>query len=93
MSAARTIVRGLLVVVAVGVTIGTVSNVFLDDAEVRAEAARVACGAEGCAGAPTRVERTPIAERIELVTRARRTVDVVCTRRAVLFGPYECRRE
>jgi hypothetical protein len=93
MAAARTIVRGLLVVAAVAVTIGTVSNVFVDDAEVRAEAARVACGAEGCAGGPTRVERTPIAERLELVTRARRTVDIVCTRRAVLFGPYECRRE
>ncbi len=90
--APRSIVRVLLVVVALGVTVASVSNVFLDDSEVRALAARAACGAEGCAGGgPTRVDRTPLGESFDFVTRARRTVTIECARRAILAGPYDCR--
>ncbi len=89
----RKIVRWLLVLAAIGVSLGAAVNVYGDDAAVRLEAEGVACP-RGCPKA-TQVsyERSPVAETITYVSGGGEIVRVSCTRAAVLVGPYSCARE
>jgi hypothetical protein len=84
--------RIILLIVAVGVSIACILNVYGDDAEVRSEAEGVACP-RGCPKASgLRVERSPIAETITY-TMPGGTLTVRCARAAVLAGPYFCEKE
>lgn len=77
---------------ALGVAGASVSNVLLDNAEVRALAEATACNKTACHG-PTRVERTPFGQTFDFVTKTHTTVTVRCTRSLILVGAYSCARE
>jgi hypothetical protein len=82
---------------ALGVAAASVSNVLLDNAEVRALAEATACGSlvsPACAGqGPTRIERTPFGQTFDFVTKTHATITVRCTRSLILVGAYSCARE
>jgi hypothetical protein len=82
-------VRIVLIVAVIAVTIGSVLNVFADDAAVRSAAEAVACPG-GCKRASSMsVERSPIAETVDYEMPGG-IIHVRCMRAAVLFGPYTC---
>lgn len=96
----RRVLRGFLLLVMILVTVGAVSNVFLDNTEVRLLAEKTACGQTNdppgtCA--MTQMERTPIAQTFELVAKTKKldgvTVHASCMRSAILFGAYSCTKE
>jgi hypothetical protein len=97
----RPAVRVLLVIAAVVVTWASVANVFLDNADVRALAEKAGCGVTADAKSPegktpcamTQMDRTPIAQSFEFVTKGGVSVHVHCVRSAFLVGEYACTKE
>ena len=89
---ARTLLRSVLIVLCLVVTAASVMNVFVDNEEVRALAEKTGCGAAAPTCAMTRMERTPLHQSFEFVSK-KETAEVVCTRSAILFGAYTCARE
>jgi hypothetical protein len=86
-------IRIVLAVLALAVTIGAVTNVLVDDAEVRAQAEAVACGGHRCTDASeVRSQRTVIAESFVFTLRSG-VVTVHCARAGVVVGAYRCTRE
>jgi len=89
----RAVVRVVLVLVCIGVTAGSVANVFLDNSEVKALAEQTGCGASAKTCAMTRMDRTPIEQSFELSTTGGVSVHVSCMRAGVLVGAYACKKE
>ena len=87
----RNVLRIVLVLLAVGVTVGAAVNVYGDDAALRVEAEGVACP-RGCPKATSMsVDRSPFAEIISY-EQPGSTIRVRCARAAILIGPYFCAR-
>lgn len=67
-------------------------NVFSDNREVEALAARAACGdAAACEPRLVELARTPFGQSMRYVV-GKAEVPVTCRRAAVLVGPYACTR-
>jgi hypothetical protein len=79
--------RLALTVACIVLSVAALSNVFVANDEVLAQAKEVGCGREPCSLGS--MERTPFAQTFELRTKAA-TVTVRCARSAVFFGAYAC---
>ncbi|HET9955363.1 MAG TPA: hypothetical protein VFQ61_12700 [Polyangiaceae bacterium] len=93
---ARNLVSLLLIV---GTGVG-LYNVYSDNSELKAQAARLACSERPCDHELQRESRSPISQsftfRVELKLpkdRRRATVDVDCRRAFWLVGEYECKAQ
>ncbi len=87
----KNVVRGIVFLLCVLVTIASVMNVVLDNAEVIAKAQEVACeGKPKCDMAKAEMMRLPVWQTISF-TNGKRTVNVRCTRSAIAFGDYACK--
>ena len=89
---ARVLLRIVLVALCLVITVASVVNVFVDNEEVRALAEKTACGKDAPTCAMTRMERTPLSQSFEFVSK-KETAEVECARSAVLFGAYACARK
>jgi hypothetical protein len=94
----RSIVRSLSSVLLLGGTALGLYNVYSDNAELKAQAQKVACADRPCNATITRESRSPLAQNFtyqtELTekgkTRRGASVDVECKRAYYLLGEYSC---
>jgi hypothetical protein len=87
------IARALFALIAVLVTVASVSNVMLDNTEVLQLAEQTVCqGKPKCGYAKSNVARTPIGQTITF-TSGKGPVEVVCRRAAIAFGDYSCKTQ
>jgi hypothetical protein len=90
------ILRPLLSVVLIGASVLGLINVYGDNADVLAQAKRVACGGTECEPQLTQLERNPITQTFHLVAqedkKAHRNVTHViqCKREQLLVGEWRC---
>jgi hypothetical protein len=96
MASIKQFVRPLTTVLLLGVTALGLINVYGDNAEVQAQAKRVACGNAECPTQVTRLERNPLAQTYDIVAEPKgpkkgsSTVIVKCARTQILLGDWEC---
>ncbi len=82
-----------------GITAVGLYNVYSDNTELQARAARLACGGVDCPTEKTRLERTPFSQTFEfhVATKATggagATVAIVCRPAYLLVGDYDCRTQ
>jgi hypothetical protein len=87
----------LFLILCIAVSVAGAYNVFSDNAEVKAQAEKVACKDRPCtekkggAAVMTRLERSPFAQTFTFATPPNgNEVAVRCQRSAVFVGPYRC---
>ena len=96
MSESNRVVRGVVLVLCVGVTVAGLINVYGDNSEVVGKAQTAACGSANCAVRMTAMERNPFTQSFTFQTTleqqpsAGQTVDVRCQRAFFLLGEYSC---
>ncbi len=87
---AKQLVRPVLSLLVLSSSACFIYNAMGDDTELRREASRVACGADGEEVSPWRVGRYPIWQSYGFRCSSG-SVDVTCTRAFYLVGDYTCR--
>ncbi len=91
MNQKKNVINGIIFLLCVLITVASVMNVVLDNTEVLARAQEVACeGKPKCDMAKTEMLRLPVWQTITF-TNGKRTIDVRCTRAAIVFGDYTCK--
>lgn len=96
MAETKRIFRPLLSLVLISASVLGLINVYGDNAEVLAQAKRVACGGAECPTQLTETARSPLAQTFHLVAtedakRHRSVTHVIkCQREQLLFGDWVC---